>query len=195
MNLLPFENINFLFLNNYFYHAPCIHFKEIEEIVNTYTESDIDNNAFDWGYNCDMDRTPVRNEDIFPFISENVRAFAGELGAKLKCKIYEPWLNTYKKGQYQEIHDHDGHAYASVIFMNDGVDFAQFYFMDRMKSSTPLVIKNIFKMEDLWYPKVNKGDIFIFPAHMLHGVSPHKSDVVRKTISFNIDLLDGELNE
>ena len=30
-NTKSFDKINFLFLNNYYYHAPCLHFKEIEE--------------------------------------------------------------------------------------------------------------------------------------------------------------------
>ena len=191
MNLLPFENINFLFLNNYFYHAPCIHFKEIEEIVNTYTESDIDNDAFDWGYNCDMDRTPVRNEDIFPFISENVRAFAGELGAKFKCKIYEPWLNTYKKGQYQEIHDHADHHFAATIFMNTGNDFGKIYFQNRIIFNNTKM-NNLLDSSDLWYPDIRQGSILIFPGYMFHGVSPHKNDEVRKTLSFNIDVIFDE---
>ena len=192
MNFSTSDNINLLFLHNYYYHAPCLFFKEIEEIVNTYTENDINNDAFDWGINCDMDRTPVKNRDIFTYLSKNVKNLASEIGAKLKVQLNEPWINSYKKGQYQEIHDHNGHAFASVIFMNDGVDFGQFYFVDRVLSPTPQVLKKLFKMDDLWYPEVNKGDMFIFPAHMLHGVSPHKSDVVRKTLSFNIDVLEGE---
>ena len=79
--------------------------------------------------------------------------------------------------------------------MNEGVNFAEFYFVDRIIDPTPHSLKKLLKMEDLWYPEVNKGDIVIFPAHMLHGVSPHKSDVVRKTLSFNIDVLEVEPNE
>ncbi len=192
MNLPTSDNIKFIFLHNYYYKAPCLFFKEIEEIVNTHTEDDINNGAFNWGFNCDMDRTPVGNKDIFPYLYENVNNLANQIGANLNVQLNQPWINSYKKGQYQEIHDHDGHAFSSVIFLNGGLDFAEFYFVDRMTDPTPHLIKKMLKMEDLWYPEVNKGDIFIFPAHMLHGVSPHKSDVVRKTLSFNIDILEGE---
>jgi len=94
MNKLPFDKINFLFLNNYYYHAPCLHFKEIEDIVNSLTEDDIDNDAFNWGYNCDMDRTPVRDSNIYPLISDNLQAFAEGIGLKIKAKIWEPWLTS-----------------------------------------------------------------------------------------------------
>ena len=195
MNPPTSNNINFLFLHNYYYQAPCLFFEEIEKIVNTHTKDDINNGVFDWGFNCDMDRTPVRNRDIFPYLSKNIDNLANQIGAKLKVQLNEPWINSYKKGQYQETHDHDGHVFSSVIFLNEGVNFAEFYFVDRMIDPTPHSLKKLLKMEDLWYPEVNKGDIVIFPAHMLHGVSPHKSDVVRKTLSFNIDVLEVESNE
>ena len=186
MNKLPeFAYTNFLFLNNYYYHAPCLHFKEIEDIVNSYTEDDIDNDAFDWGYNCDMDKTPVKNSNIFPLILDNMGACAEDI-YKIDSStwtIEEPWLNTYKKGQYQEIHDHAENDFSAVVFMNEGIDFGQFYFMDR----TPVRRSNIFQ-DDISYPNISKGDIFIFPGHMLHGVSPHKNDIVRKTLSFNMDM-------
>ena len=188
----PFNKINFLFLNNYYYHAPCINFNEIEDIVNTYTEDDIDNDNFDWGNNCDMDRTPVRNSNILPLISDNFKAFADEVGAKVKAKLWEPWLNTYKKAQYQDVHDHAEHYFAAIIFMNEGVDFAKLYFMDTQKSFSPPFIQNVFQMDDVWYPHVGKGDIIIFPGHMLHGVSPHKNDEIRKTLSLNIDVIEAQ---
>ena len=31
-----------------------------------------------------------------------------------------------------------------------------------------------------------------FPGYMLHGVSPHKSDIIRKTLSFNLDIKNVE---
>ena len=35
-----------------------------------------------------------------------------------------------------------------------------------------------------------RGDILFFPSHMLHGVTPHKSDTPRITVSGNIKLRD-----
>ena len=185
--LTEFAYTNFLFLNNYYYHAPCLNFKEIEDIVNSYTEDDIDNDAFDWGDNCDMHKTPIKDNNIFPLIVDNLESFAEDIYGNRQGDLFEyihdPWLNTYKKGQYQEIHDHAENDFSAVVFMNEGIDFGQFYFMDR----TPVRRSNIFQ-DDISYPNISKGDIFIFPGHMLHGVSPHKNDIVRKTLSFNMDM-------
>ena len=30
----------------------------------------------------------------------------------------------------------------------------------------------------------------MFPSHMFHGVTPHKSDITRKTFSFNVVIDD-----
>ena len=40
------------------------------------------------------------------------------------------------------------------------------------------------------YKAFEKGDILFFPSHILHGLSSHNSDVIRKTLSFNFDILD-----
>ena len=42
------------------------------------------------------------------------------------------------------------------------------------------------KLSNIYYPEVKAGDVILFPSHMLHGVSPHGSDTVRKTFSFNV---------
>jgi len=164
MNKLPFDKINFLFLNNYYYHAPCLHFKEIEDIVNSLTEDDIDNDAFNWGYNCDMDRTPVRDSNIYPLISDNLQAFAEGIGLKIKAKIWEPWLNSYKKGQYQEIHDHAEHIFGAVVFINEGIDFAKFYFMDRQNSFSPYFIRLEVFFICPYISNVRKGKIYYLPS-------------------------------
>ena len=38
--------------------------------------------------------------------------------------------------------------------------------------------------------EADKGDIVFFPSHMIHGVSPHKSDNPRITVSGNITIQD-----
>tara|TARA_B100001248_G_C27183225_1_gene363354 strand:- start:57 stop:626 length:570 start_codon:yes stop_codon:yes gene_type:complete len=177
--------------NNYYFHSNCLSFDEIKNIVNDYDENDINNEAFDWGINCDMDRIEVKNPDIYEFLSHNVREFADNFGIKIKFKIFEPWLNTYKKGQYQEIHDHADHHFAATIFMNTGNDFGKIYFQNRVILNNTKMNK-LLDASDLWYPDVRQGSILIFPGYMFHGVSPHKNDEVRKTLSFNIDVIFDE---
>ena len=51
--------------NNYYFHSDCLSFDSIQNIVNNYDEKDINNEAFDWGINCYMDRIEVKNPDIY----------------------------------------------------------------------------------------------------------------------------------
>ena len=41
-------------------------------------------------------------------------------------------------------------------------------------------------MDDSWTPEPMKGDIIFFPSYFLHGVSVHKNDNVRTTVSGNM---------
>ena len=45
-------------------------------------------------------------------------------------------------------------------------------------------------MPDTMGIEPDKGDIVFFPSHMIHGVSPHKSDNPRITVSGNITIQD-----
>jgi len=63
--------------------------------------------------------------------------------------------------------------------------YSQFYFLDRhvdLSTTWRYVLSNT---EQSHIPKIEAGDIIFFPGHMLHGVSPHKHDNVRKTLSCN----------
>ena len=47
---------------------------------------------------------------------------------------------------------------------------------------------------DKWTPEYKAGQVLFFPGTMLHGVTPHKSDVVRETLSCNFDIVCYLLN-
>ena len=50
-------------------------------------------------------------------------------------------------------------------------------------------------MPDTMGIEAEKGDIVFFPSHMIHGVSPHKSDNPRITVSGNITIKDLRVEE
>ena len=181
-----------IFPTSYLFISKCINFKEIYDLVYSYKDDDIDNSDFSWGVNCDVDKISISDREFYPLISKNIQAFANNIGLILKTEIHSPWINLYKRGQYQEIHDHSDHDFAGTIFMNNDIDFAKFYFFDRNSHRSPDIIKNAFNLHNSFYPPIEQGTILIFPGHMLHGVSQHKSDKVRKTLSFNFDVLDGK---
>ena len=108
---------------------------------------------------------------------------------ELNLKIPEIWRNTYEEGYFQEIHDHFPHDIAAVIFLDDPTEgSAEFYFFDNHQTEvTPnwrdLIFKN--SQRNIMPPK---GSFLFFPGHVMHGVSFHKLNTIRRTVSFNINL-------
>jgi len=184
------NKVNFIFLQNYFFKMKCINFEKICDIVDSYTSKDIDNQNFKWGKNCLIDRITIHDDNIADCIYSNIQSFVEEMEVKVNVKLERPWINLYQKGYFQEIHDHAESDFSATIFINSGYDFSKFYFYDRFHYRNTKIMKKEFTLNDVFYPELEQGDIIIFPAHMLHGVSPHKNDTIRKTISFNFNIID-----
>ena len=107
--------------------------------------------------------------------------------------IEEAWRNTYTKGAHQEIHDHSGNetTLSAVLFLEDHYpESAKFYFYNRHCSEIPQSWRDIC-VNNNWssinYALTPKAyDIIFFPSYMLHGVTPHRSNKPRTTISLNM---------
>ena len=67
-------------------------------------------------------------------------------------------------------------------------NFAQFYFHHRHHSDWSEEWRSLFFPESRVYLRGEKGQVLFFPSHMMHGVTPHNSDKLRKTVAFNIKL-------
>ena len=111
--------------------------------------------------------------------------------------VEEVWKNTYHRYYHQEQHDHMGYELSFVIFLNDfSEDDARFYFVnERTRVSSPIWGDLSSMCPDTMGIEPDKGDILFFPSHMIHGVSPHKSDNPRITVSGNITIKDLRVEE
>ena len=49
-------------------------------------------------------------------------------------------------------------------------------------------MKQLLQYDNTHHVDYEAGEVIFFPGHMLHGVTPHKSDEVRKTFSVNFNL-------
>ena len=184
--------MNYLFNANFFtiYQAPNAN--KLINKINSYTEDSIDNSDFSWGNKSSSDKIRLKWQDYMELLSPSIELLAEEFNADFDYTLYDPWINFYKRGDHQEVHGHPTHL-ASVFIANDGEGFSQFYFLDSYNytlTSTPL--GKLLKYNSGYTPKLKAGDIIFFPGYMLHGVSPHKSDIIRKTLSFNLDLKNVE---
>ena len=181
------SNMKQIFSNQFYYQFKMPDFDILKERLETIEK--FDDGDFTWGELCKIERDSYNVNDFFDILVKPVGMLSGQLGVKFNAKISHPWLNRYDRGGFQEIHYHDDCDIAAVVFLNDGEDFSKFYFWDSNHTAFTkpwIKILTQMKLSNIYYPEVKAGDVLLFPSHMLHGVSPHNSDIIRKTFSFNV---------
>ena len=141
----------------------------------------------DWTEICDINIVKCTWQETIQLLAPSVNQFADFIGKNFNWTIYDPWINYYKKGQFQETHDHLQYDFSCVFFPTVKENFSQFYFYNRYANSVSKSWFNLLNIPSSWNPAIESGDIIFFPGSMLHAVSPHKSDEVRKTLSCNFD--------
>ena len=162
---------------------------ELDAAISKYDESHIDNSKFSWGKECVVDRIPLKKEDWIELMMPSLFTLGQEYGQKFKFNITDPWLSYYKRGSYQEVHDHSTFDLACVYFVNSGEGFSRFSFTDRYSVTLQTSVRKLTDYHNLHGINYNGGDIIFFPGHLLHQVTPHNSDVIRKSFSCNINIM------
>ena len=153
---------------------------------------------FEWGEHCLSEKVHLKLTGFSDLLKTNIIKTLSEIiDVRYAYSLNEVWKNTYYRYYHQESHSHPNSELSFVIFMNDYQENdAKFYFLNernRVTSTTWLSLSE--GMEDSIYVEPKKGDILFFPSHMIHGVTPHQSDIPRITISGNISLKNlGEEN-
>ena len=153
---------------------------------------------FEWGEHCLSEKVHLKLTGFSDLLKTSIIETLSEIiDVRYAYSLNEVWKNTYYRYYHQESHSHPNSELSFVIFMNDYQENdAKFYFLNernRVTSTTWLSLSE--GMEDSIYVEPKKGDILFFPSHMIHGVTPHQSDIPRITISGNISLKNlGEEN-
>ena len=173
-----------IFSNNFFVKFKVLNY---DTILSKLKSENLTNDHKHWLEYCQVDTTNL-SEEYNELLVPNINHFSKILNTSFNYSIPEIWSNRYSKGYYQEIHDHIPYDISAVIFLNDGENFSQFYFADRNSCNIPHNLKRLLNISPRYNPKTDAGDIIFFPSNLLHGVSPHKSDIIRTTISFNMSL-------
>lgn len=106
--------------------------------------------------------------------------------------MIEGWLNFYKKGQYQEIHDHAPSRVSGNILIqshSESEESGQFVFYNtknpKIKSSQ-LQSNNNASFSEHWRFDPIPGHMLIFPSYLPHLVTHNKTDTTRISLSFNL---------
>ena len=170
----------------------------IEHCMNS--ELELPKEEFQWGEECLSDKVYLKltgfTEILKPSIIEVLSEIMDE-DVPYGFAVEEVWKNTYRRYYHQEQHDHQGYELSFVIFLNDfQEDDARFYFVNERTRVCSDIWGDLSSMcPDTMGIEPDKGDIVFFPSHMLHGVSPHKSDNPRITVSGNITIKDLRVEE
>jgi len=153
-----------------------------------------------WMSNVETTFGTMNNEKI-PFKSFINSAVLGlneyldsfKVQGKVKYGI-EVWLNRYKEGQFQEVHNHaSNNNIVSCAYMlelpKDSGDFV-FYKKNDFWATSGLrdLCAEPFPINNRVTPPMEEGDIIFFPSDLEHYVSHNKTNKRRATISANFSL-------
>ena len=164
-----------------------------EELLYELENAELDDNQnFKWNDSClvDLERLKLNQKSVGWF-GPSLKVFFDELNIdasqlKLEIRLDGIWRNTYKKGHFQEVHDHIPSDLSGVVFLTDEQDGdGRFYFDNRFVSYTHYPWRNLNIFQERAWIKAERGKVILFPSFMPHGVSAHKTDNIRKTVSFN----------
>lgn len=173
--------------------------KKIASDLTDYLEKDaFFSNVSTWKCNVESTFAKDNNFDIpwDSFIESSIEVFKEYLDyfpidKKFEIEIYA-WMNRYKQGNYQEIHNHSGNgATLSCAYMlelpDDSGDFTFFQSGNEFYNS-PLkqLCNENFPYNNRFTPDLNEGDIVIFPSFLDHFVTANVSNKRRSTISANL---------
>ena len=101
---------------------------KIDDVCNT---QQVDNDFFEWGRYCKVDRIPLIWQDFLDLFKPSLELLSKKLNKSFDYTMYDPWLNLYKRGYYQEIHDHAGLDISSCLLYTSPSP------RDRQKSRMP----------------------------------------------------------
>tara|TARA_B100001769_G_C21832491_1_gene452080 strand:- start:98 stop:658 length:561 start_codon:yes stop_codon:yes gene_type:complete len=179
------------FTSEFYTIFPAPNADELIDVINKICDTkDIDNDYFDWGSRCKVDRIPLSWKDTIELYKPSIELLYEKLSKSFSYTLFDPWINLYKKGFYQEIHAHKGYDISSVFFVNDGENFSELFFSDRNSINFSYQYEKLISYVNSFNLKYKKGDIVFFPSHLLHGVTAHESDVIRKTMSVNLSITE-----
>lgn len=144
------------------------------------------NQEFSWGSKIEaIDQLRYWNCEMNPSYLYWIREYMKKIDIGLQLEISDIWQTTYKRGSFQESHDHPECDLVSVIFLDDSGTSGRFYF------------KN-YNGEETHFVDYKKGDMIVFPSNLVHGVTPFITSIWedlilrkrRRTISINADIID-----
>jgi len=103
-----------------------------------------------------------------------------------RVDIGNAWININRKGDWNQLHTHNGSFFAGVIYIKTD-EMADLVFVntsDMWFSSIP----RFKEYQTAVHFRPKPGELYLFPSGMMHMVTPNFSDNVRISLAFNTNL-------
>lgn len=165
-------------------------FKEF--LSNDENFSDID------GWNCTVlssyqnpNNSSAPWTEFLDCIREPIDEFMKQMSPTVDIELIpqEAWTNKYRKGHFQECHDHCmPFCNLSMVYFYKEFENPTFrFYMDDHSHYKASGLSNVLTIPSNYsvIPKVKQGDIIIFPSHYTHYVCANKNNEERITITAN----------
>ena len=112
-----------------------------------------------------------------------------DLASYESVEITETWGNVLKKHEHHPIHTHSNHVFSGIFYLTTGNPTT---FLDPRPAADCLSL-NYKEADKCFYGSrfvsaAVPNTLLLFPSWLSHFVVPNQTDVVRKSVSFNIIL-------
>jgi len=157
------------------------------------------------GY-CSKDQKILENfPSIKRIVEEELKSFLRDelmIGEELSLKHTSSWVMKHLNGNHSPSHVHSNSMYSGILYLqcDDDSGKLEFVIPSMIPTWTSTTLNPEFCIKEwniinsrIWDKIPKPKEIFIFPSHLYHGVSEHKSSIERYCISFNY-ILTGEYN-
>jgi uncharacterized protein (TIGR02466 family) len=118
----------------------------------------------------------------------------------IKFNIQTSWLVKHTYNNYSQLHHHNNSLYSGVVYLQVDDNSGDIVFINNKRNNlypTELTLDvdsyNLYNAQS-WIIKPKNHDIFIFPSHLQHKVTPSKSLNDRYVLAFNV-FPSGTLNK
>ena len=112
-----------------------------------------------------------------------------DISAYTQVEITETWGNVLEEHQDHPIHTHSNHVFSGVFYLTTGNPTV---FMDPRPAADCLTFTTKDNFNDFYGGTITSSavpnNLILFPSWLSHMVHANKTNVVRKSISFNIIL-------
>ena len=124
-------------------------------------------------------------ESLNNWIDDQIISYCDSLKYKNVIKSRKGWFNIYKKGDFQEYHQH-GQSHLSAIYCLKGdKKGARIFFRNEMNMFRPPVKEHTsITGEYYWIPFI-PGQLVIFESSLMHSVEKHLCSTLRFSLSYN----------